>query len=191
MIIDGRAYMDGGVVNNAAVSHAVALGATTVYVLPTGWSCSLERPPAGAIAMALHGLSVLVQHRLPTTSNTSAASSMCGSVPPPCPIKVGPADFSHARELIDQGRASATAWLSHQGEVDVSLLRPHDHPMPTASSLPGTAPGRRSDMNGPDPDDRSGDPCRSGRGAGGCMASRHVGGCVVEFGAERAAIAAW
>lgn len=151
VMIGGRAYMDGGVVNNAAISHAVAEGADTVYVLPTGWSCSLDRPPAGALGMALHGLAVLVQHRLADDVDHFRSIIDVRVVPPPCPIKVGPADFSHARELIDQGRASATAWLTHQVEVDVSLLRPHDHPMPTASSLPGTAPGRRSDMNGARP----------------------------------------
>ena len=33
MGIDGRAYMDGGVVNNAPVSYAMEFGADTVYVL--------------------------------------------------------------------------------------------------------------------------------------------------------------
>ncbi len=151
VMIGGRAYMDGGVVNNAAISHAVAEGASTVYVLPTGWSCSLDRPPVGALGMALHGLAVLVQHRLADDVDHFRSIIDVRVVPPPCPIKVGPADFSHARELIDQGRASASAWLSDEGEVDVSLLRPHDHPMPTASSSPGTSRVRRSDATGAGP----------------------------------------
>lgn len=151
VMIDGRAYMDGGVVNNAAISHAVAEGANTVYVLPTGWSCSLDRPPVGALGMALHGLAVLVQHRLADDVDHFRSIIDVRVVPPPCPIKVGPADFSHARELIDQGRASATAWLSHQDEVDVRLLRPHDHPMPTASASPGSSPVRRPDATGAGP----------------------------------------
>lgn len=151
VMIGGRAYMDGGVVNNAAISHAVAEGASTVYVLPTGWSCSLDRPPVGALGMALHGLAVLVQHRLADDVDHFRSIIDVRVVPPPCPIKVGPADFSHARELIDQGRASASAWLSHQGEVDTSLLRPHDHPMPTESlpRLPSRV--RRSDAKGAGP----------------------------------------
>lgn len=148
VMIGGHHYMDGGVVNNAAISHAVAEGASTVYVLPTGWSCSLDRPPVGALGMALHGLAVLVQHRLADDVDHFRRTIDVHVVPPPCPIKVGPADFSHARELIDQGRASATAWLSHQGDVDVGLLRPHDHPMPTASSSPGSSPVHRSSARG-------------------------------------------
>jgi NTE family protein len=42
----GRAayLMDGGVANNTPISHAAALGARTVYVLPTGHACALEQP---------------------------------------------------------------------------------------------------------------------------------------------------
>ncbi|MBI4936378.1 MAG: patatin-like phospholipase family protein [Actinobacteria bacterium] len=127
VVIDGRAYMDGGVVNNAAVSHAVDLGATTVYVLPTGFACSLERPPASAIAMALHGLSVLVQHRLADDVEHFRAAVTLHVVPPPCPITVGPADFSHARKLIDAGAASTAAWLQRGCQPDLRTLRPHDH----------------------------------------------------------------
>ena len=37
-----RAYMDGGVVNNSPISHAVELGADTVWVFATGYSCALR-----------------------------------------------------------------------------------------------------------------------------------------------------
>ena len=127
--IGGRAFMDGGVVNNAAISHAVAVGATTVYVLPTGWSCSLERLPVGALAMALHGLTVLVQHRLADDVDRYIEQIDVRVVPPPCPIRVGPADFGHAGELITAARRVATTWLTHQRPPDMTLLRSHDHPM--------------------------------------------------------------
>lgn len=38
--IGGRALMDGGVVNNTPLSHAVALGADVAYVLPTGYAAT-------------------------------------------------------------------------------------------------------------------------------------------------------
>lgn len=148
VIIDGRAYMDGGVVNNTAISHAVALGATTIYVLPTGWSCALERLPAGALGMVLHGLTVLVQHRLADDVDHYRQIVDIRVVPPPCPIRVGPADFSHARELIDQGQASATAWLRHGGDVDVRLLRPHAHTMSDSMPPPIDVPVRRRSGSG-------------------------------------------
>ncbi|MGH3637221.1 MAG: patatin-like phospholipase family protein, partial [Mycobacterium sp.] len=39
--VNGRDLMDGGVVNNTPLSHAVALGADQIWVLPTGYSCAL------------------------------------------------------------------------------------------------------------------------------------------------------
>ena len=59
-----RELMDGGVANNTPISHAIDLGARDVYVLPTGRACALERPPGGALGMALHALSLLTHSRL-------------------------------------------------------------------------------------------------------------------------------
>jgi NTE family protein len=44
---EDRKLMDGGVANNTPISHAVALGAREIYVLPTGQRArSFSRPPA-------------------------------------------------------------------------------------------------------------------------------------------------
>ena len=61
---EGRALMDGGVANNTPISHAVELGAERIYVLPTGHACALTEPPGGALAMALHAVSLLTHRRL-------------------------------------------------------------------------------------------------------------------------------
>ena len=57
-------YMDGGTVNNTPISHAAALGADVVWVLPAGYSCALQAAPASALGMAPHGLAVLIHQRL-------------------------------------------------------------------------------------------------------------------------------
>jgi NTE family protein len=44
-----RELMDGGVANNTPISHAIALGARDIYVLPAGHTCALERPPGSAL----------------------------------------------------------------------------------------------------------------------------------------------
>lgn len=44
---DGRELIDGGISNNTPISHAIELGAETVYVLPTGTACDLPEPPEG------------------------------------------------------------------------------------------------------------------------------------------------
>jgi NTE family protein len=46
--LDGRRLIDGGVVNNTPISHAIELGADQVYVLPTGHARALESPPRPA-----------------------------------------------------------------------------------------------------------------------------------------------
>jgi uncharacterized membrane protein YbhN (UPF0104 family) len=56
--------MDGGVSNNAPITHALELGADVVYVLPTGYACALEETPRGALGMLLHAMNLLIQRRL-------------------------------------------------------------------------------------------------------------------------------
>ena len=109
--IDGRAYMDGGVVNNAPVSCAVEFGADTVYVLPTGYACSLETPPSSALGMTLHAVTLMINSRLSDDVDRYIDHVDLHVVPPPCPVTVGPGDFSHADELIEGSYHSTVDWL--------------------------------------------------------------------------------
>ncbi len=61
---EDRTLMDGGVANNTPISHAVELGAERIYVLPTEHVCTLDEPPGGALAMALHAITLLTHRRL-------------------------------------------------------------------------------------------------------------------------------
>jgi len=109
--IRGRWYMDGGVINNTPISHAVQLGAGTIWVLPAGYPCALSSPPSTALAMALQGLSTLVEHRIGLVAGLWNGVVDLRVVPPLCPINVSPADFSHASELIERAYISTSAWL--------------------------------------------------------------------------------
>src|SRR5581483_4583531 len=62
--VEGRRLWDGGIADNAAISQALDLGADRVFVLPAGVACALDEPPRGALASALHALSVLIEQRL-------------------------------------------------------------------------------------------------------------------------------
>ena len=88
--------MDGGVANNTPISHAVELGASEVYVLPTGNACALTQAPSGALAMALHALSLLTQRRLIDDIERHREGTKLVVLPPPCPLSVQPIDFGHA-----------------------------------------------------------------------------------------------
>src|SRR6266702_6266704 len=62
----GRLLVDGGIADNTPVSHAVALGARRIYVLPTQspGDRSLPRPPRAAVAAAVHAITLLTNARL-------------------------------------------------------------------------------------------------------------------------------
>lgn len=127
VVVNGRTYMDGGVVNNAPVSHAVDLGADTVYVLATGYACSLEQAPTSALAMTLHAVSLMINRRLAADVDHFLACADVRVIPPPCPIDVRPNDFSRAAELIERSYALTVAWLGGAVDRSVNPLDEHTH----------------------------------------------------------------
>src|SRR4051794_29330367 len=92
----GRALIDGGVANNAPISHALELGASEIYVLPTGTPCELNEAPRGALAMLVYATGLLVGRRLSHDIATLDGTVRVTVLPPPCPLSVQPTDFSHA-----------------------------------------------------------------------------------------------
>lgn len=115
--IDGVPLMDGGVSDNTPLDVAVRLGARTVYVLPTGFACAIASPPSGALGMAIHALSVLVEQRLINDVRRYEPDIELVVLPPPCPLTVVPVDFSHTEELIAAGYELAKRRLSRRTPV--------------------------------------------------------------------------
>jgi NTE family protein len=107
----GNDLMDGGVANNAPISHALEMGAETVYVLPTGTACDLDESPHGALGMLLHSMNLLVMRRLLVEIELLEDRARLIVLPPPCPLRVSAMDFGHADELIREGHASAADHL--------------------------------------------------------------------------------
>ena len=125
---EGRALMDGGVANNTPISHAVELGAERIYVLPTGHACSLDEPPRGALAMALHAISLLTHRRLIDDIERHRADAHLIVMPPPCPLNIQPIDFAHADELIDVALLDSREFLDGGGEAREPIrMRMHRH----------------------------------------------------------------
>ncbi len=100
---EGRFLMDGGVSDDTPVDVALRQGATRLFVLPTGFGCSLQTPPRGALGMALHALDVLIEQRLIEVMHRVPAHVEMVVLPPPCPLDIVPIDFSHTGWLIEQG----------------------------------------------------------------------------------------
>lgn len=128
--IGERQLMDGGVASNTPISIAVELGAERLIVLPTGFACTLESPPRGAIANALHGITLMVAHQLVTELGRYRERAEIITVPPLCPLAVSPYDFSHAGELIERAAAQTRRWLERGGLGEHHIpgaLLPHSH----------------------------------------------------------------
>jgi NTE family protein len=126
---EDRRLMDGGVANNTPISHAVELGAREIYVLPTGHACALPQPPRGALAIALHAISLLTQRRLIEDIARHQRDARLIVLPPPCPLTVQPIDFDHADELIDRALTDARSFLNSGGaERPPIQMRMHRHP---------------------------------------------------------------
>ena len=123
-----RSLVDGGVANNTPISHAVALGAQRIYVLPTGHACALDEPPRAALAMALHAISLLTQRRLIDDIERHRGDAQLIVLPPPCPLSVLPIDFAHADELITRAAGDAREFLDGGGEDRPPIhMRMHRH----------------------------------------------------------------
>ena len=128
--LEGRYLADGGLANNTPISVAVALGADRVIVLPTGFSCDVAEPPGNSMAMALHGLSLLIARQLITDIELWGGSVALRVVPPLCPLETTPADFSKASELIHRAAESTREWLEAGGLDTPAIpdhMRPHSH----------------------------------------------------------------
>ena len=55
---------DGAISSNTPIKVAVAKGATRLIILPTGYACAMGAPPVGAVANALHALTLLIARQL-------------------------------------------------------------------------------------------------------------------------------
>ena len=127
---DGHTLMDGGVASNTPIATAIAQGARRVIVLPTGYSCALAAPPRGALALALHALTLMIVHQLVVDVEHFRDRAEIVVVPPLCPVTTTPYDFGPTADLIDRAEASTKTWLATGGLERRGVpeeLPPHGH----------------------------------------------------------------
>jgi len=115
-----RLLVDGGVVDNTPISHAVELGAERIYVLAT--ADPLERgipaPPRGALDAALHAFTVLVGARLEVDLARYSTEAELIVLPAVNRHHVQPTDFDHASRLIGEALADARMALDAAERVE-------------------------------------------------------------------------
>ena len=121
---------DGAISSNTPVKIAVKKGARRLIILPTGHACANERPPVGALASALHALTLLIARQLVNELENLGPEIEYYVVPPLCPLVGSPYDFSRTADHIERAVKSTDAWLITNGLNRSGVpgeLRPHTH----------------------------------------------------------------
>jgi NTE family protein len=106
---------DGAISSNTPVRVAVALGARRLIILPTGYACARQTPPVGAVANALHALTLLIARQLISELDGLDPSIDYYVLPPLCPLGGSPYDFTHTDELIARAIKSTDEWIDGGG----------------------------------------------------------------------------
>jgi NTE family protein len=114
---DDRLLVDGGVVNNTPISHAVELGADRVFVLTTDDpnARAIPAPPRGALDAAVHAFTLLISTRLDADLRRYAGEVELIVLSASNAHRVLPTDFDHAANLIAASRASSRSVLAAAG----------------------------------------------------------------------------
>jgi NTE family protein len=126
-----RLYLaDGAISSCTPVKVAVTQGAKRLIVLPTGYACARETPPQGAVANALHALTLLISRQVRNELESLDPTVDFHVAPPLCPLIGSPFDFSQTAELIERGTANTDAWLANGGLERREIphqMTPHKH----------------------------------------------------------------
>ncbi len=128
--LQGRVLIDGGIANNTPIIAAVALKADRVIVLPTGFSCRIEKAPRDAMSVALQALNLLIARQLIQDVEQAGSDVELRVVPPLCPLARTAYDFSGTAALIERSATSTSEWLKAGGLEHSGIpgaLTPHDH----------------------------------------------------------------
>jgi NTE family protein len=121
---------DGAISSNTPIRVAIQKGAKRLIILPTGHACATQTPPVGAVANALHALTLLIARQLVSELERLDPGIEYFVIPPLCPLVGSPYDFSRTADHIDRAIESTDAWLAQhslqQGKIPEEM-RPHGH----------------------------------------------------------------
>lgn len=108
VVIGEKLLVDGGVVNNTPIRHAVELGAERVYVLPTQESRYAQpSPPRTALDAAIYGIGLLVGSRLEADISRYQGEVELIVLPAANTQHVQPTDFEHATRLAAEAHEAS------------------------------------------------------------------------------------
>lgn len=108
----GRLLVDGGVIDNTPISHAIELGSERIYVLTTHTTTrGMGAAPANVVDAAIHAINLLVGHRLAEDLLRYRGDAEIVVLPPGNAAGVQPSDFSHADDLIREAKSTSRRFL--------------------------------------------------------------------------------
>ncbi|MBX9710693.1 MAG: patatin-like phospholipase family protein [Xanthobacteraceae bacterium] len=126
----GLYLADGAISSNTPIRAAIDKGATRLIILPTGYACAGSVPPVGAVANALHALTLLIARQMTDELDDLEAGISYAVVPPLCPLVGSPYDFSRSSAHIAQAIANTEKWIVRGGLERGGIpdeMRPHAH----------------------------------------------------------------
>lgn len=119
--------MDGAIAGNTPILTAAELGAARIIVLQTGYACSLDGPPKGAVARGLHALTLLIANQMERDMQLLAGKVDVHVAPHLCPLDVSPFNFDHSADLMARAAQATRAWIDAGGLATPTQPGDNDH----------------------------------------------------------------
>ena len=117
VVIDGEAYIDGGVVDNVPISRALALGVQRIYVLHVGNFTRARQLPKRPIDVLLQSFSIARNHRFLAETDEPPEDVELVVLPGVDPGRLRRNDFSRSRQLMDKAYFVARDFLLRDAAV--------------------------------------------------------------------------
>ncbi|MDO8979843.1 MAG: patatin-like phospholipase family protein [Afipia sp.] len=127
---NNRFLADGAISSNTPIRVAIQKGAQRLIIMPTGFACAGQDPPVGAVATALHALTLLISRQMITELEYLESAVEYCVVPPLCPLVGSPYDFTRTDDHIMRAIKNTEAWIADGGLEKDGIpgeMRPHQH----------------------------------------------------------------
>jgi NTE family protein len=127
---NNRFLADGAISSNTPIRVAIQRGAQRLIIMPTGFACAGQDPPVGAVAMALHALTLLIARQMTTELEYLEPTVEYCVVPPLCPLVGSPYDFTRTDDHIMRAIKATEMWIADGGLEKGGVpreMRPHQH----------------------------------------------------------------
>jgi NTE family protein len=127
---ENRFLADGAISSNTPIRVAIDKGAERLIIMPTGFACAGQTPPVGAVATALHALTLLISRQMTTELEYLESGISYCVVPPLCPLVGSPYDFTRTNDHIQRAIKNTEMWIADGGLEKGGIpgeMRPHQH----------------------------------------------------------------